>query len=183
VEADEPSRANPFVPIRERIASRLPVSCIFLLYLRARFRLSNRPIPAGTVRNRTAIWNVQTRALAGCTREWFVGFGRNLPLCFWLPVELFLGEYGSLSKFLIGPRCCANHRSASWFGIGVGNLQARFAQPFDQVINRFGVPPFAIVAAHRGGEIGTHGEQFLTACCPASRWPSWPSAAARRAWA
>ena len=40
-------------------------------------------------------------------------FGPNLPLCLRLPVELFLGQYGSLSKFLFGPRCCAKHRSAS----------------------------------------------------------------------
>src|SRR6516165_2719285 len=40
-------------------------------------------------------------------------FGPNLPLCFWLPVELFLGQYGSLCEFLFGPRCCAKHRSAS----------------------------------------------------------------------
>ena len=40
-------------------------------------------------------------------------FGRNLPLSFWLPVELFLGQYRSLCKFLFGPRGCAKHRSAS----------------------------------------------------------------------
>jgi hypothetical protein len=57
------------------------------------------------------------------------------------------------------------------------------AQAFEQVINRFGVPPFAVVAAHCNGEIGTYGQQFLNRLLTASRWPSWPSAAARRAWA
>ena len=37
----------------------------------------------------------------------------SFPLFFWLPIELFLGQYRSLSKFLFGPGCCAKHRSAS----------------------------------------------------------------------
>ena len=56
-------------------------------------------------------WSVVERREATALRD--LVFGRNLPLCFWLPVEFFLGQYGSLSKFLFGPRCCPKHRSAS----------------------------------------------------------------------
>jgi hypothetical protein len=46
-------------------------------------------------------------------REGDMRLNFNLPLCFWLPIKLFLGQYGRLSKFLFHPRCCAEHRSAS----------------------------------------------------------------------
>jgi hypothetical protein len=34
------------------------------------------------------------------------------------------------------------------------------------VLNRVGLPPFAVVATHRGGEIGAHGQQFLNRLLP-----------------
>jgi len=40
-------------------------------------------------------------------------FEGNLLFCFGLPVEFFLGYYGSLSESPLGPRGCAKHRSSS----------------------------------------------------------------------